>query len=102
PLRSHHRVMPEMPPEVIRQMLRTAFLLPLPLERKRLRIHQKNSSRPVAAGRAKRAAIDSIRPAMNRMRRGVAGLLDEFLRFDHLHNRWLSRILLGVEDMQAR
>ena len=102
PFRSNHGVVPQMPPEIVRQLLRTTILFPLPLQLEGVRIHQENAAGAVSAGRSKGAPIDAVWSAMNRVGRRVAGLADEFFRLDHLHDLWLFGISLRIQDVNPR
>src|SRR5690349_20260259 len=73
PFGGNHRVVSQMPPEVVRQLLGAAILLPLALQLERVRVHQENATGAVSASRSKRTSIDAVWSAMNRMGRGVAG-----------------------------
>src|SRR5215831_8570169 len=102
PFRRHHRVVSQMPPEVICKLLRTAALLPLPAQLEGVRIHQENTARSVSVGRAEGASIDAIRAAMNRVGRSVPGLPDELFGLDRLNDVWLLGVLFGIENVNAR
>ena len=102
PRAGDHGVESEVPPEVVRQLLRTAIQLPPAANVERLGIHQEDAARAVAVGRAERAHVDAVRSAVHRVRRGVAGPLGERLRLDHLHDLRLPRIGLRVEDVNPR
>jgi hypothetical protein len=99
PFRGDHRVVPQVPPEVVRELLRPALLLPRPFQIKRLGVHEKDAAGAVAARRAERAAVHTVRPAVNSMGRAVAGLLDELFRLDHLYQLRLLRVGLRVEHV---
>ena len=77
-------------------------LFPLALQLERVRVHQENATGAVSAGRSECASIDAVWPAMNRMGRGVAGLLDELFGLDHLHDLRLLGVRLGIEDVDPR
>src|SRR5262249_24620605 len=102
PLGGHHRVVSQMPPEVISKLLRTAALFPLPAQVERVCIHQENTARSVSVGRAEGASIDTIRAAMNSVGRSVTGLLDELFGLDRLDDFRLLRILFRIENVNAR
>ena len=102
PFGGDHRVVPEVPPEVVGQLLRAAVLLPLALQLERLRIHQEDAARTVAGRRPERAPIHAVGTAMDRVGGGVAGLPDELLGLDHLHDLRLLRVGLRIEDVDPR
>jgi hypothetical protein len=102
PFGGDHGVVPEVPPEVVRQVLRPALLLPLPLQLERLGIHQEDAAGAVAAGRPERAPVHAVGTAVNRVRRRVSRLADEFLGLDDLHDFRLLRVGLRVEDVDPR
>ena len=49
PFGGDHGVVPEVPPEVVSQILRTTLLLPGALKLKRIRIHQEDAARTIAS-----------------------------------------------------
>src|SRR5580704_17874238 len=77
PFGGNHGVVPEVPPEVVRQILGAALLLPWALQLKRLRIHQEDAARAIAASRTERATINAVGATMNRVWRCVACLFNE-------------------------
>src|SRR5580698_678133 len=91
-----------MPRKVVAEVLWAAIDFPSPQGLESVVIESKNPSRPIATRRSQRAEINSIRPAVNRMRTAIAGPLGQDLRLNHLGNRWLFRIRLGVEHVNAR
>src|ERR1700694_6177607 len=60
PLAGHHDVISEVPPEVIREELRSALDLPTAEHIERIVVEHENAARPVAARRAERTHIDSV------------------------------------------
>jgi hypothetical protein len=97
-----HRVEAKVPPHVVRQLLRSAVELPSTEHVERLRVENEGAARTIAVRRAERAEIDSLRPAMHRMRRGVPGASGERLGFDRLHDPRLPRVGFRVHDVNAR
>src|SRR5215467_14736447 len=85
PFGRNHRVVSQVPPQIVSQLLWAAILFPRPLQLKRVRIHQENASRAVSASRSECAPVDGVRSTMKCMRRRVAGLLYELVRLNHLH-----------------
>src|SRR6266478_6940578 len=71
PFAGDRDVVPEMPPEIIRELLRPAIHFPSPEHFEALVIEQEYSARSIAFGRAECADVDRIRPAMDRMRTAV-------------------------------
>src|SRR3954469_130718 len=86
PFRGDHRVVSQVPPEIVGELLRTAILFPWPLQLERIRIHQENSAGSISIRRTERAPIDTVRTTVDGVRGGIAGFLDELLRLNHLHN----------------
>jgi hypothetical protein len=91
-----------VPPHVISQMLRAAIDLPLTADVERLRIHDERATGTVAARSAERAHVDAIRPAVNRVRRRIAGAIRKLLGLDDLHDLRLPGIRLRVQDVNTR
>src|SRR5262245_54105936 len=58
----------QMPPEVIREFLRSAVQFPLPEHVEALWIHHENSARTAAVRRSQRADKNSVGTAVNRVR----------------------------------
>ena len=82
-------------------MLGSAVHLPLAAHVEGLVVHQEHAARPLALPIAERGDIDALRPAMHRVRAGVAGLVGHLLRLDHLDDVRLLRIGLRVQDVDA-
>src|SRR5215813_7738022 len=68
PFAAQQHVGPQVPPEIVMQKLRSPIHFPLPEDLERLAIEHENTTRAVSIRRAKGTNIDSIRPAVNRMR----------------------------------
>jgi hypothetical protein len=102
PLARDHRVVAEVPPEVIGEVLWTARLLPRAADLEGLRVHDEDAAGPVAVGRAERVEVDAVGAAVRRVQARVARLLRDLLRLDHLHQPRRAGIGLGVQDVDAR
>ena len=96
-----HRVEPEVPPDVVRQFLRSAIELPSSTNLERLRIEQERAARTVAVGRAERADENPVRPAVHGVWRRVTRAPGDGLRLDDLHDSRLSGIGLRVKNVNA-
>src|SRR6516162_8511070 len=83
PLAGDHRVVAQMPPEVIGQLLRSSIDLPFPENIEALGVHDEDASRTLPIGRSQCASVDPVGSAMYGVRCGVAGSRSEFLRLDH-------------------
>jgi hypothetical protein len=102
PLARDHRVEVEMPPEVVRELLRPAVDLPLALDREVLVVEQEDAAGPVAGGIAERRDVDAVRPAVDGVRAAVPGLARDLLGLDHLHELRGARVVLDVEHVDPR
>src|SRR5579884_3381303 len=92
PFARDHGVVAQVPPEIIREVLRATIQFPLSEHLKGLGIHHEDSSRALAAGRTERAHVYSIRAAVDGVGPGISGPLCEFLRLDGLDDLRLSRV----------
>ena len=99
PFGGDHGVVPEVPPEIVSQILGAALLLPLALQLKRSGIHQEDAARTIATGRTERAAINAVGAAMNSVWRRVAGLLNELFRLDHFHDLGMVVTRFRIHDV---
>ena len=90
---------PEVPPEVVGQILWAVVLLPRALQLKRVGIHQEDAAGTVAAGRTERAAIDAVGATMNGVWRCVARLFNELFRLDHLHDLGMIGVRFRIQDV---
>src|SRR5579862_3608418 len=99
PFRRDHRVVSEVPPEIVSQLLGATILFPRPFQLKGVRVHQENASGTVSASRTEGASVDRVRSTMKGVRRRVAGLLDELFGFDHLYNLRLLGIGLRIKNV---
>src|SRR4051794_38091949 len=102
PFGRNHRVVPQVPPEVVSQLLRATILFPRTLQLECVRIHQENAAGAVSASGSECASVNAIWSAMNCVRRGVSSLPDELFGLDHLHNLRLPRVRLRIEDVDPR
>ena len=102
PLAGHHRVVAEVPPEIIGQFLGTAIDLPFAEDVEAFGIEQENPAGRLAFGVAESIDVDAFRSAVDRVHPGIAGFLGDLLGLDHLHDLRIARIGLGIEDVQSR
>jgi len=65
-------------------------------------VEQEDPARAVARGVAERADVDPVGPAVDRVRAAVAGLAGDLVGLDHLHEAGRARVVLDVEDVDAR
>ena len=70
--------MAEVPPEVVRELLGSAVLLPRALHVERLVVEQEDAAGRVALGVPERVHVDAVRAAVARVRAAVAGLARHF------------------------
>src|ERR1700691_477213 len=102
PLAGNHGVKPQMPPEVVGKELRPTVDFPFPQNLKAVRIHDENSTRPLSRSGAQRAAENSVRTAMHRVRPAVARTFSKDVGFNHLDDFRTSRLGLRIDDMDSR
>ena len=101
PFAGDHHLLSEVPPEVVREVLRPPLALPRAAHLERLVIEHEDSAGPVAVRRAERVEVDAVGTAVHRVRRGVARLAHHFLPLDHLHQLRRRRIGKRVQDVDA-
>src|SRR5678815_222280 len=82
PLAGDQGVMSEMPPEVVREILIAAILLPSPTDLEGFRIEGEDATGAVTAGRAKGVDENAIWSAVDGVRRGITGLRLHFGSLD--------------------
>src|ERR1700730_10879604 len=99
PLAADERVVSQMPPEVITEILRSAIDFPLPQDVEAVRIEDENAARSVPIGRAKGAHEDAIGAAMHGVRTAVSGARGDGFGLNHLYDFWFSRIGLGIDNV---
>src|SRR4029453_12794049 len=102
PLAGDHRVVTEVPPEVVRQLLRSTIFLPRSFDLECFGVEDEDATRAVAGRVAQRVDVDAIWPAVGGVRAAIAGLADDFLSFDHLDEAGLTRIGRGIKDVDSR
>src|SRR5439155_15803488 len=102
PLAGDHRVVAEMPPGIIAELLRSAVDLPAAERLETLLIHDEDAAGRLAIFVAQRSDIDPTRPAVDRVRAGIAGLVGKLCRLDHLDDLGRARIWFGIENVDAR
>ena len=74
PLAGDHRVVAEVPPEVVGEVLRSAIALPAALDLERLGVEHEDAAGAVAVAVAERVDVDPVGPAVRGVRAAVAGL----------------------------
>src|SRR5437588_12946474 len=101
PLAADDRVVAEMPPEIVGEVLRTAVELPFAADLEAVVVDDEDAARTVAGGGAEGADVDAVRSAMAGMRAAVAGPVRDLLRLDGLDDAWRARVRFGVDDVNA-
>src|SRR5262249_27565516 len=101
PFAGDHRVVAEMPPSIVAELLRPAVDLPASERLETLVIQHEDAARRLAVLGAERGHVDTARAAMHGMRPRVAGLFRKLLRFDHLDDLGGAGIGLGVKNVDA-
>jgi hypothetical protein len=94
--------MPEMPPRVVGELLRSAVDFPASKRLERLVIHHEDAAWCLAILVAERRDVDAAGAAMDGVRSRIAGLLGDLFRLDRLDQRRLARVGLGIEDVDTR
>src|SRR5215469_2707802 len=102
PRAADHNVKPEVPPDVISQLLGATIKFPLSANLKRLWVQDEGTSRTVPVRGAQGTYVNSFWTAMDRVRGGIAGARGQLLRSDDLHYGRLSRVRFGVQNVDAR
>ena len=109
PLGGDQYVLGQVPPEVVRQVLRAAVGLPRPAYLERGVVEHRDAARSVSTARRpvgirgpQGRQIDPIRSTVYGVRAGVAGVLGQLLGAEHLDHRRLARVGFGVQHMDAR
>src|SRR3989442_14516657 len=82
PLAGDHRVVAEMPPEVVGEVLRAAVQLPATADFEGVVVDDEDAARAVPGGGAEGADVNPIGTAVASMRAAVAGAVRHFLRLD--------------------
>src|ERR1700680_4594199 len=101
PFAGNDGVESEMPPEIVGEVLRSAVHLPLSEDIEAFRVHDEDSARTVAIGRAEGTDVDPFETAVDRVGRGVSGARRQYLRLDHFYDLGFFWIGLGVDDVDA-
>src|SRR5437899_749024 len=99
PLAGDHRVVAEVPPEVVGEILRAAVELPATPNLEGVVVDDEDATWAVTGGGAEGADVNPIRAAVTGMRAAVAGAVCDFLRLDRLDDPWRAQIGLGIDDV---
>src|SRR6516165_2462348 len=75
PFGRNHRVVSEVPPEVVSQLLWAPVPFPGALQLEGVCVHQENATGAVTASRPECAPVDAVRSTMKGVGRRVAGFL---------------------------
>src|SRR6266699_1660443 len=102
PLATQQGVETQMPPEIVMKKLRSTVHFPLAQNVERFAIEHENAARAVTIGRSECANINAFRATVNRVRTRIISARKDFFRFDHFDYLRLSRIRLGVDNVNAR
>src|ERR1700738_2166373 len=102
PLAADERVVSQVPPEVITEILRTAIDFPLSQYVEAVRIENENAARSAPIGCAKRAHENAIGAAVHGVRTAVSRTCRDGLGLNHLYDFWFSRIGLGIDNVNPR
>ena len=102
PLAGHQRVMPEVPPHVIGQLLRAAVDLPAATHLEGLVVHEEHTAGGLARGVAQGGNVDALRSAVHGMRAGIPGPVGHLLRRNHFDNVRMARVWLDIQNVDAR
>jgi hypothetical protein len=101
PLARDDGVVVEVPPEVVRELLRPAVVLPLALDREVVVVEQEDAAGTAALRVAERRDVDAVGTAVDGVGAAVARLARDLLGLDHLHELRGARVVLDVEDVDA-
>ena len=102
-LRRDQHVLARLVPEVVVQLGRLAAVLPAALDLERARVEAGEAARAAALAIAEHADHDVVaRHAVDGVGAAVAGLLGQLLRLDHLLHERAARIVVHVQDVNAR
>src|SRR5262249_26716675 len=102
PFAGNHRVVAEMPPRVITELLRSAVDLPAAKGLETLVIHDEDAAGRLAVLVSEGRDVDAPGSAVDGMRTGIAGLVRKLCRLDDLDDFRRPRIGFGVENVHAR
>ena len=102
PFARNRRVVAEVPPEVVGELLGSAVDLPSALDRESVVVDHEDSTGRVAVRIAERTHVDPIGTAVDGVRPAVAGAVGDLLGLDRVDELRLLRIGLDVEDVDAR
>jgi hypothetical protein len=103
PLGGDYRVVAQVPPHVVGQVLVAPVRLPGADDVEGLVVQQRDSARPFVAVRAPdRRQEDAVRTAVQRVRPGVAGLGGQLVGLDGAHHPGAARVRFGVQDVGPR
>src|SRR5262245_39339036 len=78
PFTRHQRVVTQMPPSIIGQVLRTAIHLPLSAHLERLMVHEKNATGALTFAVTQGRYIDALGSAVHGVRSRITGPVGDF------------------------
>src|SRR5260221_1124377 len=102
PLATDQRIMPQVPPEIVSQFLRTTVDFPSAEHIKVVMVDEEDSAWPVSIRCTQGANVNALRATVDSVRAGITGALKDFLRLDGFHDFEFSWIRLGVDNVNAR
>src|SRR5438876_1626015 len=101
PFAADHRVVTEVPPEIVGEILRAAVEFPATADLEAVVVDDEDAAWTVTGGGAKGADIDPVGPAVAGMWTAVGGAVCDLLLLDRLHDARRSRIGRGVDHIDA-
>ncbi|GBD18865.1 hypothetical protein HRbin27_01365 [bacterium HR27] len=102
PLARDHRVVAEVPPEVVVEILVATIDLPPSEHLERVMVEDENATGAFSFRSPECRNVDAVRTAVHGVGPGVIGALVKFFRLDHLDDARCGRIFLRIEDRDVR
>src|SRR6516164_6813398 len=101
PFTSDQCVVPEMPPEIVSQFLRSTIHFPTPQHVEIIVIQKENSAWAAAIPGSQGTDVNPFRTAMYGVRPRVTGASEHLFGLNDLSDLELCRIRLGIHNMNA-
>src|SRR5260221_1080178 len=102
PLATDQRIMPQVPPEIVSQFLRTTVDFPSAEHIKVVMVDEEDSAWPVSIRCTQGANVNALRATVDSVRTGINGALKNFLRLDALTVFEFSRTQMVFANVKSR
>src|SRR5690348_11863340 len=101
PFTGDRNVIAQVPPKIVREILRTTIKFPAAEHIETFMIKQEQSARAFTFRVAQCTDVNGVGPAMDRMRTAVSSARRQLFGFDYFNDLRTAWLRLGINDMDT-